>query len=304
LTRNSSWHKVVKELITGDVVRNSRRYFFSFAVVLLVLVALVASFVLPAPKPEVTSAPRLVPQMFALVVAKEEGGNVDIRTQGTGILIDRERGHLVTAKHVILSHDEYPGYVLYAIVDGVRYPLEVIWRHTKADVAILRFSEKTRPTTLPRPLSVNKKLPATGSTARLLGYLYSEKKSEEFACEWLNHPFDLFVCEKGVALEIEFVDASMADIAIGTAITELLKFIDFVLKHPEVKIGAEDFLYDSYITARPKAGSEKDYHGMSGGALVDTGGTVFAIFVSFTDERLTFIPAREIPDEYLPHPSH
>lgn len=249
-----------------------------------------------------TVASRLAPQMFLLVVAASDKGVAEIRSHGTGILIDQTQGNLVTAKHVVESLKEHTGYALYAKVDSKLYPLEVLWEHERADIAIVRFQSEHRPTTLPQPFTISGKTPRIGEAVSLLGYLPGDIRSEQYACEMI---WEKFVCEKKVALTIELIEAGRGQLSLGAAIEELLKFMEIIAEDPQTTLAPEDIFYDHYIAAALSSSDQgKPYYGMSGGAGIDSSGDLFGVFIEFTSRRLTFIPAYEIPDEYLPHPSH
>lgn len=273
--------------------------FFNFAVLFAVILCVLAGPLAALGKDErETVAPRLVPQIYALFNVGQTSSAENVRVQGTGVLINHAQGIMVTARHVIEPPDMMPDGALSAQVDGMLYPLETIWKHKTADIAVVRFVKTRKPQHIPRELTVAKELPAIGSQARLLGYFSADKRSPTHACEeskrWLY-------CEKAVPLTIAFVDAKMEQLSIPTAMDQLIQFVELTKTNPTLSF--EDVFYDRYIaaTTTDEKRGEK-YYGMSGGALVNQRGELLGVYVSMST-YLIFVPAREIPSEYLPHPS-
>lgn len=278
-------------------MRQSQRLFT--AGVLLAVAASVFIGLLAVPKREAVGAttPQVIPQMFTLFVIPQTG-STESQIQGTGTLINQTQGNIATARHVIEALEKMPRSALFAQVDGVLYPLEALWKHKTADIAVVRFVETHKPQHIPSELTVVKELPAIGSPARLLGYFYADKRSTTHACEESKR---WFYCEKAVPLTITLVDAKMEQLSTPTATDQLVQFMELTKTDPALSF--EDVFYDQHIaaTTSDKKRSEK-YFGMSGGALVNQRGELLGVYVSMST-YLIFVPAREIPDEYLPRPS-
>lgn len=255
-------------------------------------------FFVPTHEKKETSVPRLVPQMFALFVAKVESGNITIQSSGTGMLIDQERGHIATAKHVLADSENNHGYVLYAMIDGSFYPLEVVWKHHVGDIAVVRFQEGRSPTTLPHALSVAKMPPIVGESVKFFGYLPQAGRSKLRACE-VRKPG--FFCERAFTLTINLVDVPAEEISLQMAIDEWREFVDTAAEHLDTLPNRKDFFFAHYLAGQlSDQDQERDFHGMSGGGLVNSRGDIIGLTVAHYDKRIVFVPANEIPDEYLP----
>ena len=122
-------------------MRQSQRLFT--AGVLLAVAASVFIGLLAVPKREAVGAttPQVIPQMFTLFVIPQTG-STESQIQGTGTLINQTQGNIATARHVIEALEKMPRSALFAQVDGVLYPLEALWKHKTADIAVVRFVEK------------------------------------------------------------------------------------------------------------------------------------------------------------------
>ncbi|MEK7118372.1 MAG: hypothetical protein AAB869_02070 [Patescibacteria group bacterium] len=277
-------------------MRQNKFYFLAVMLATLTIFSVVVT--LPTLKEAGQPTARLVPQMFPLFIAKQDGANLTVPAQATGVLVDRDRGYVALTKHTRTSLEKHEGYGLYAKIDGKLYPLEVVWKHKTADISVARFSRDTRPAMLPREFQVKKDLPLVGSSVRTLGYLSKTERSRIYACEELSHEF---YCEKGLSLTVLLVDAPMSAISPNDDTAQRGVLFEISEKYPDLHLTYEDIFYDRHIVALlPSSKKNKEYNGMSGGALVDDKGRLLGILVKGGLNRLIFVPSREIPDEYLP----
>lgn len=281
-------------------MQNTRRYFLLvllFASVVFSTIIVVAGNKKDQP---VTPVARIVPWMFPIVVAKNDGGKETAVLNGTGILISRKRGNIVTAKHVIAPLLKSSAYTAYAFRDGVRYPLEVAWEHPVGDIAVMSFRSEKKPRVLPEPLAVEAGPPAEGAKVKLFGYLSQRDRSKLRACEMVLRRF---ICEKGVPLTVQFARAPMDRISFRGTLEEFRDLLEYEARHPEKVAPIDDLSRGIYVTALLSENDQwKEYYGMSGGALVDQRGKLIGVFNSFTEDRTIFVAAEEIPEEFFDTP--
>ena len=272
---------------------------------LVVLAVIIFFFFLLQPSSEkVESVSIGMPKPLLLFVGGKIGDTIYPLSQGSGSLIDGTRGYIATAKHITDHLRDNPNYGLYAELDGKVIALEKVWEHKTADIAVVEFHKDERPAVLPPAFVVEKKLPIAGTTVAMRGYLLRSERVVGELCEKLQ---EKLFCTKNVPLTVYIPDAPMYAISPETDVDQIKLLLEMKAKNGGSALSYEDLFFNHHLTGALGASDRsKEYHGMSGGALVDERGHLLGIQRGGVADYglILIVPSQEIPDKFLPKPSH